>query len=306
MTPDEPNWSEWEKALASDRTHHAWLLAGPAGLGKADFALNAARTLVGQPQLAPHPDIIELRRPPKDDREARKRDEGKPFETRRNIGVAQIREMQVKLTTRPSMGERRAVVVDPADDMERSASNALLKSLEEPPRGTFFFLVAHHSAQILPTIRSRCRLLRFRPVAAEKMRALLDNEFPEADPETIDVLARHGKGSIGQAKRLFELGLDKAVPLLNGLYAAGDSTLEARGTFASTLGARPDRATLSATLDLAANIVGDYALSAEPDKLERHMEVHRELVRLRRELPTYNYDPQVIALEIGTLLGSLR
>jgi hypothetical protein len=63
------------------------------------------------------------------------------------------------------LGSRRAIIIDPADDLETSAVNALLKSLEEPPAGTYFLLVTHRLGRLLPTIRSRCRILRF---AAER------------------------------------------------------------------------------------------------------------------------------------------
>ena len=162
---DEP-WRQWRAALAGERMHHAWLLAGRRGVGKGPFALEAARELVAAEPGREHPDIIILTHLPKDDKEAAKRDEGKPYELARNIKIDQIRAMQQRLTTRPTAGERRAVIIDPADDLEPNAANALLKSLEEPPVGTFFLLVAHRLGRLLPTIRSRCRVLRFPSVGA--------------------------------------------------------------------------------------------------------------------------------------------
>ena len=166
---DWPNhtrpWREWRDAIAGQRMHHGWILAGKAGLGKREFALSAARELVaeaGVPQPnGDHPDIIVLTHLPKDDKEEKKKQDGKPYQIKRNIAVAQIRAMQQRLTTRPTLGSRRVIIIDPADDLETSASNALLKSLEEPPKGTFFILVAHRPSRLLPTIRSRCRILRF-------------------------------------------------------------------------------------------------------------------------------------------------
>ncbi len=110
--------------------------------------------------------------PPMRTRRRRRRD-GKPWQTKRNISVDQIREMQHRLTTRPTLGNRRAIIIYPADDLEKSAANALLKSLEEPPRGTFFLLVAHRPGRLLPTIRSRCRVLRFADAPDSEIEALL-------------------------------------------------------------------------------------------------------------------------------------
>lgn len=170
--------------MAGARMHHAWILSGRRGVGKAAFALQAARELVGGPAMDNHPDIIVLRRPPKDEKEAAKRDEGKPYETKRNIPIEEVRAMQRRLTTRPTLGERRVVIVDPADDLETNASNALLKSLEEPPQGTFFLLVSHRIGRLLPTIRSRCRVLRFPAVPDEEIDAVLKRFWvytPEVD-----------------------------------------------------------------------------------------------------------------------------
>ena len=155
--------------------HHGWILAGKSGLGKLDFAKAAARELVeeaGVPQPDDHPDILEVSYGPKDDKEARKRQNGKDFELSKIIRVREIRAMQQRLTTRPTLGKRRAIIIHPADDMNKEAANALLKSLEEPPQGTFFILVTHRPSRLLPTIRSRCRELSFAPLSEAELSEL--------------------------------------------------------------------------------------------------------------------------------------
>ena len=165
----EDLWRQWRAALGGERMHHAWLLAGQRGIGKAGFAMQAARELVGGPATGSHADILVLTHLPKDDKEEAKRDEGKPFETKRNITIGQIRAMQQRLTTRPTLGERRAVIVDPADDLEASASNALLKSLEEPPQGTpvewtveesWFFRLSKYQEPLLALYRDNPEFVR--------------------------------------------------------------------------------------------------------------------------------------------------
>ncbi|TCD05202.1 hypothetical protein EYB45_06840 [Erythrobacteraceae bacterium CFH 75059] len=154
----------WQTLVAADRLHHAWLLSGPAGSGKRAFAVQAAAHLLGQPvsKGAVHPDLLLITREPRDGAEARKAEDGKPFERRRNITIAQIRAMQQRLTIGlVGAGQWRVILIDAADDLEAGAANALLKSLEEPPRRTVFLLVADRPAQLLPTIRSRCQVLRF-------------------------------------------------------------------------------------------------------------------------------------------------
>jgi DNA polymerase-3 subunit delta' len=184
---DDP-WREWRAALAGPRLHHGWILAGRRGVGKSSFALAAARELIAEPGVSQprgdHPDLLMLTHLSKDDKEEAKRADGKPFELKRNITIDQVRAMQQRLTTRPTLGSRRAVIIDPVDDLEKNAANALLKSLEEPPVGTYFFLVAHRPGRLLPTIRSRCRVLQFPGVGTAEIDAVLRREAPEADEAT--------------------------------------------------------------------------------------------------------------------------
>src|SRR5690606_18711357 len=100
-------------------------------------------------------DFALLERLEKDDKK------GEAGQLARNITVEQIRGLSRLLHSAPSMGTRRIVLIDSADDLETGAANALLKNLEEPPEGAVFLLVAHRPGRLLPTIRSRCRVLRF-------------------------------------------------------------------------------------------------------------------------------------------------
>lgn len=300
----EDAWAEWRSALSGERMHHAWLLAGKKGLGKASFAQAAAREFLGAaPGEGAHPDIITLTYGPKNKDEAKKRDDGKPFELARGIKVDQVRDIQRRLTTRPTMGPHRVVIVDPADDMEVSASNALLKSLEEPPDGTFFMLVAHSPARLLPTIRSRCRTLRFPAVDRERMDALLRDLAPQADIATRDAAIAAAAGSPGAALLFVRLDLGKAAQLMRRIVEDGDRDFTLRGQLAGAIGAKQDIPRLQAVLDLARAILAERieTAAADPRKL---VDTHAELVRLTGEQPTYNFDPGLLGMEIGTLLAA--
>ena len=300
----EGPWREWRSALAGERIHHAWLLTGKAGLGKYSFAEQAARELVGsKPDQAQHPDILLVSHPPKDDSEDRKRAEGKPFEKARSIRIAQIRAMQQRLNTRPTLGERRVIIIDPADDLERNAANALLKSLEEPPNGTFFILISHSPARLLPTIRSRCRTLRFPTLPDEKIANLLAEHMPDADAATRAAAATAAAGSPGAALKFVELGLGEPSSVMRAIMGDGDPAFLQRGRLAELIGARPDRERLRAVLDLArAELVSGVEALDRGHAVER-IAIHQELVRLTGEFTTYNYDPGLLAMEIGTLLA---
>ncbi|WP_228243865.1 DNA polymerase III subunit delta' [Porphyrobacter sp. GA68] len=269
----------WAAALTGGRMHHAWLLAGPAGSGARKFAFAAAAELVGSEDAAGyHPDIEHLKREPKDASEARKQEEGKPFDLARSISVAQIRRLQQRLTTRPSAGTRRAIIVDTIDDLETAAANAMLKSLEEPPGGTVFLLICHNPGRLLATIRSRCRVLRF-----------LAQDAPsgdEAGPQTVRDAARAAVES-----------------MVAGEPASGNDSAE---TLMAAMGARPRREELHAVIALARTRLIDHLPAAGSKEMPALDGIYQELGLLERELATYNYDPDLAAARIAALLASLR
>jgi DNA polymerase-3 subunit delta' len=285
--------------------HHAWILSGRRGVGKAAFAAQAARELVGHPAMEGHPDIIVLTHPPKDEKEAAKRDEGKPYETKRNIPIEAVRGMQRRLTTRPTLGDRRVVIVDPADDLESNASNALLKNLEEPPQGTFFLIVSHRIGRLLPTIRSRCRVLRFPAVPGEAIDSVLRQKAPRADAATRAAAIAASAGSPGVALEFVDLGLGELHGLMQQLVRRGDADFALRGKLAEAIGARPDRQRQMAAIELARSVVAETMRDVDMPAIPALAEAHSQLSRLAGEFPTYNYDAGLLVMEIGSLLAAL-
>ena len=156
-------------ALERGRLHHAWLLAGPEGIGKATFAYRVARRLLGataEPALGllgskpddpvcrqimarAHPDLLVLQRDAED---------GK---TRKGIPVDDARALPEFFAKTPAAGAYRVAIIDAADDLNANAANAVLKTLEEPPERGVLLLISHAPGSLLPTLRSRCRRLRF-------------------------------------------------------------------------------------------------------------------------------------------------
>lgn len=296
-------WRAWRDALSGERMHHGWLLAGKAGLGKRDFAMAAARELVAEPGVpqppGDHPDIIVLTHGPKDEKAEKAQAEGKPFERARSIRIKQIRAMQRRLITRPTLGSRRAIIIDPADDMEKSAANALLKSLEEPPAGTFFLLVTHRPARLLPTIRSRCRTLRFPVLSDSQLGVMLDAAGLAPDSQAIAA----AEGSFGAAVRFAEQELGPIAKAISALLASGDIGLAGRGELARLIGARADRERVQAVLDLAQGLTARAAKATDdPARRARLIDTYTALVSLAAEAPTANFDPGMLPFEIGGLL----
>lgn len=303
-------WREWQAALASPRMHHAWMLTGLKGLGKGLFARAAAAELVAepgvqQPLIEHHPDILVPEHPPENKEEAKKRDDGAEYRRKRSIPIDEIRTLAHRLHTRPTLGSRRAVIIDPADDLERPAANALLKALEEPPAGTYFLLVTHRPGQLLPTIRSRCRILRFSPLESGAMERILRESAPEADSAARAAAIAAAEGSPGAALDFVVHDLGKLHQLMARLMAEGDDHFALRGALADEIGARPTRERQQAAVDLARAVVTAELGKGGPLRDQLVIAVHGDLVRLAGQLPTYNFEPALLVMEIGALLASL-
>jgi DNA polymerase-3 subunit delta' len=287
--------------------HHAWILSGPLGVGKGSFARAAAAELVAeagvpQPPVEAHPDILIPEHPPATKEDIKKRDNGEAFNRKRAITVDEIRALQGRLHTRPTLGSRRVVILDPADDLEKAAVNALLKSLEEPPAGTFFLLVAHRIGRLLPTIRSRCRILRFAPLSEGQVDLVLSRAAPEADGATRAAAIAAAQGSPGVALGFVEENLAPVHSLMQRLLREGDAGFALRGALAAELGGRPSRERLAATFELARASLVEALRGADRGGQGRIIEAHAAMVKLGAEAPIYNYDPGALALEIGGLL----
>lgn len=303
-------WHAWRDALGSTRMHHAWILAGLKGVGKGAFARAAAAELVAEPGLPQppwdaHPDIVVLDHLPANDAEEEKRAEGKPWQKKRNITIDQVRRMQARLVTRPTLGQRRAVIIDPADDMEKGAVNALLKSLEEPPVGTYFLLVAHRPGRLLPTIRSRCRTLRFAPLDTGQIDRILSDQAPQADSATRAAAIAAAEGSPGAALDFVDQDLGGLHAIMLRLLRDGDEHLALRVALADGIGARPDRERQQAAIDLARAVVAAELPRGSRARQAQVIAAYAELTRLATQVTTYNFDPALLVMEIGGLLASL-
>ncbi|WP_459665445.1 DNA polymerase III subunit delta' [Novosphingobium sp. 11B] len=315
MTMDKPfigqdaAWQEWLAAIASERMHHAWLLSGGKGLGKRAFARAAAAELVRQPghpmpDVETHPDIHILDHLPANDDEAKKKAEGKPYQTKRNITVDQVRGMIRRLATKPTLGDRRAIVIDPADDMEKGAVNALLKALEEPPAGTYFLLVTHQPGRLLPTIRSRCRVLRFAALGPEQLDSAIRRDAPQADAAARAAAIAAAQGSPGVALDIVEHDLGGIHALMMRILQRGDPDFALRGALADEMGGRPARDRQLAALELARAVLVQQLRDAPRPRQLGIIEAYGALTTLATQAPTYNFDAGLLIMEIGGLLAS--
>lgn len=198
-------------AYRSGRMPHAWLLSGPEGVGKATFAWRAARFVLAHPDPSTgivkkaktlhvdandpaarkvnalsHPDLLLLRREMRHDSKA------VPTEIR----VEQIRKALSFFSSTAGSGGWRVAIIDSMDELNRSGANALLKLVEEPPPKSLIFMVTSTPGRLLPTIRSRCRVLRFSPLGDDALVLALRQAQPDIDAGDARVAARLAEGSV--------------------------------------------------------------------------------------------------------------
>lgn len=208
-------------AWAEDRLHHAWLLRGPQGVGKATLAYRIGRALLAEgpgtggldalfapsmpetldaPTGCPIQSRIRARSEPR--LAVLRRGVNDRGRLRTQIAVDDVRAVRRFLSLSATDGGWRVVIVDAADEMNRSAANALLKVLEEPPPRTALLLVNHAPAALLPTIRSRCRTLDLQPLGQADLTAALAGTGAEVAPDQAAALTQLSGGSVGEALRL--------------------------------------------------------------------------------------------------------
>lgn len=210
-------------AAQSGRLAHAWILCGPRGIGKATLAYRFARYLLTHGDAkasglfgdAPasmsideedpvfrrvasggHSDLFTV--------EPTVNPSSKKLRT--EIIVEDVRLASEFLRLTPGEGTWRVVIVDAADEMNHAAANAILKILEEPPKATVFLLVSHASGRLLPTIRSRCRVLTMQPLSRELVVEFLEDRQSELEEHERAMLSGLSGGSIGEAVALAEAG----------------------------------------------------------------------------------------------------
>jgi DNA polymerase-3 subunit delta' len=303
-------------AWGSRRLHHAWLLAGPKGVGKASFARAAATRVLAEaagPQVdlqglgipAEHPIARLLAAGSHPDFRLLERLERPTGGLARNISVDQVRSLGDLLAVTPSMSDWRAIVIDAADDMEAAAANALLKMLEEPPAKTLFFLVSHAPGRLLPTIRSRCRRLDFGKLGDDAMTSLLRGSLPETSPSEIARLVEFANGSVGRALNIAELDLAPLEGEALAILRQGDPDNSRRSKLASALGGKAAAARYAAFLDLVPGLIAHEALGLDGERRGRALDAYAKARETAALAPRLSLDPAATVFQLGTILASV-
>ena len=313
-----------DKAIAQFRAawdarslHHAWLLAGPRGVGKASFARAAVTRLLadaaGPPPISPgldvspdhhiahlvaagsHPDLRWLQR----------LENPKTGTLFRNISVDQVRSLCDLFGSTPFLSPWRAVVIDSVDDLERSAANALLKMLEEPPSDCVILLVSHAPGRLLPTIRSRCRRLDFQRLDDAAMTSLLGQALPDVPVAERSRIVAAAGGSAGRALALAALDLAKLEQAAARILKEGDPTNARRSALALELGRKGAGDRYAAFLDLVPSLIAREARILTGERRARALDAYAKTRELSAMAPRLSLDPASTVFQIGGMLASV-
>ena len=308
---------QFASAWASRTLHHAWLLAGPKGLGKATFAHAAARRVLADaagPQSSlpgvetddEHPivKLVEAGSHP-DMRRLERLVNEKTGNLARNISVDQVREVGSFLSLTPALSPSRVVVIDTVDELETSGANALLKMLEEPPPNTLFFLVSHAPGRLLPTIRSRCRRLNFPKLDDGAMTSILETRAPELSATERRKMIAMSLGSAGRALAFAELELAKLEDAALAILRQGDPTNARRSDLASELGKKGAADRYAAFLELAPSLIAREARRLDGAPRERAVEAYARARELAGMAPRLSLDPGATVFQIGGMLAEV-
>jgi DNA polymerase III subunit delta' len=311
-------------AYRDRRLAHAWLIAGHPGIGKATLAYRMARFVLahpdpGAPQVraatslhvdAGHPaarriaaqahgDLLLLERTINE----------KTGKLRQEIQVDDVRRSITFFGSTPAEGGWRVAIVDPVDDLNAAGANALLKILEEPPQRALLLLVSHAAGRVLPTIRSRCRVLSLRPLSADDVIAAaaaaagLEREDPQ-----LPAAAAVAEGSVRRALALLDRD---ALELRNRVLALLDRlpALDLRALHG--LGDRlygTDPAPLAAFVDTVNGwLARRLETTAERATLDRIAAVWEKLNQAARDVETFNLERKPLVFNVfGWLAEATR
>ncbi len=272
--------TDFRAAFDSGRMHHAWLIDGPSGIGKAQLAKQISSYVLGakcppdkletrasdpvaQKLLAEsHPDLRWLDRRP---------DEAGKI--KQDISIEAIRGLNAFFSLKPALGGWRVGVIDSVDELNRSGTNAMLKTLEEPPPQCLLILLTHGTRPLLPTIRSRCRRLRLHALSEADVKTVLHRLPPEARPANLEAACSLARGRPG-----YGLSLSSA----SGLAAANAARTFLRSLPKPSDGALGDAITKIGADAIAFEVFSNMALdwlsaraANQPDAARLYLDVSR-------------------------------
>lgn len=268
------------RAWNTQHVHHAWLISGPSGIGKATFAYRIARFMLTKN----YGDAIStLETPPGDPVVARvaqrmhgdfyllaPQKDGKEGRIKEGISVTQVRNLAECLSKTSIEQGWRVVLIDSVDEMTHNSANALLKLLEEPPPMVVFLAISHAFHRVLPTLRSRCFSLPLKPLSQSTSLKLLAHYRPDLSEHERVSLSLLAEGSLGQALGLANHGgLKYYQDLVSHIRSLSHLDVPSLHEFTERIAKSPDafRVTSQLLLWWLARAIGCGAWESEPEEV---------------------------------------
>jgi DNA polymerase-3 subunit delta' len=305
------------EGLRSGRLHHAWMIGGPQGIGKATLAYRVARTILdphrsGDPTLhsfdvspeesvarqvaaLSHPNLSVLRRAPATDKKA----------ASSTIPVDAVRRALSMFGSTAANGGYRVCIVDSAEDLTISSANALLKVIEEPPPRSLFLIVSHAPQRVLPTIRSRCRRLLLRPLEDKDIKATIASLGPpwsDIPAEVVRQALQYGEGSVRRTLELLDADkvtfIEQITAILDGLPRTDTKQVFA---LAESIAKRDADDSYELTLETVQRWVSERLhkqASLGASRLAPLVEVCDKIARSAREIDVFNLDRRPFILTL--------
>jgi DNA polymerase III subunit delta' len=305
------------EGLRSGRLHHAWLIGGPQGIGKATLAYRVARAILDpgksrdpglrsldvspdspasrQVAALSHPNLAVLRRAPATDKKA----------ASSTIPVDAVRRALSMFSSTAADGGYRVCIVDSAEDLTISSANALLKVIEEPPPRSLFLIVSHAPQRVLPTIRSRCRRLLLRPLEDRDIKgaiASLGGTWAGIPRDVVDQALKYGEGSVRRTLELLDADkvsfIEQVTQLLEGLPKADTREIYA---LAEALSRRDAEDSYDLALETVQRWVSgrlQEQANMGASRLAPLVEVCEKIARSAREIDVFNLDRRPFILTL--------
>lgn len=304
-----------KRMLVSDRLPNALLFAGEEGVGKKLFALEVARALncrspknhEGCGVCPPCVRIGKLNYPQREDQDewlqiiwTDHADVGLVVAPKRVLRVEQMRQIEKEANFRPFEGKARVFLIDEADKLNDASANALLKVLEEPPKTSHLILITARPAMLLPTILSRCQMIRFSPLTPDEIEThLTRNKL--VDSKTARLRARAAGGSIGRALAgdlvTFTSQRKAMLKVLNALVVSNDRAQLLRS--AEQLNEAQYKDEFEARLDVLETLIRDawmLSLGVKPTQLV-NVDLSAELEEISRQIDSGRAADWILQIE---------
>jgi DNA polymerase-3 subunit delta' len=318
--------AEAERALLdayrSGRIHHAWLIAGPLGIGKATLAYRMARFVLANPDPAwpnvrlaqslaiesTHPVSRRIAAQAQGDLLVLERTIGERGALRTRIAVDDVRRSVSFFGSTAGEGGWRIAIVDSVDELNDESANALLKILEEPPARSLLLLISHAPGRVLPTIRSRCRYLPLRPLSQQEVALAAATALGrDASEQSLQEAAAAAEGSAARALMLLDgagLALRHGIlQVLDRLPSLDPNALHALGD--SIAGTEPQ--TLAVFLETIAGWLSSVLRSELPDlrRLARVAEAWDKINQTARDAATFNLERKPMVFRVFGILAEV-